>query len=255
MIETGLNTVPTRDGTTACPNHGGGIEWNDGAYDPESNSFLVPSTEECTVWKITSDDPDYIPGQPYTGGPLPKRQNGTGLLTSIDVSTGKVRWRKTFPYPAEGGVLITASGLAFTSDVGGNLYAFDAASGHQLWKEFTGSAVVAPFSAYQLNGNEYLAVVVGEAGNQQTPNLPTSRGSRVLAYRLGSVPTIVNTATGLVALADASKSSGTDSAAPPCPVNGLRPVHPAAGRAGWRPNTGFEWDHLLTGSEVLVPIE
>ena len=51
--------------------------------------------------------------------------------------------------------------------------------------------------------------VVGEAGNQQTPNLPPSRGSRVIAYRLGSVPTIVNDATGQVALADASKSSGS----------------------------------------------
>ena len=103
--QTGLNTQPSRDGTGACPNHGGGIEWNGGTYDPNSNSFLVPSTEECAVWKITSDDPQYIPGQPYTGGPLPKRQNGTGLLTSIDVSTGKIRWRKALPYPAEGGVL------------------------------------------------------------------------------------------------------------------------------------------------------
>ena len=221
--QTGLNTVPSRDGTKACPNHGGGIEWNGGAYDPDSNSFLVPSTEECAVWKITSDDPQYIAGQPYTGGPLPKRQNGTGLLTSIDVSTGKIRWSKTFPYPAEGGVLITASGLAFTSDVGGNLYAFDAASGRQLWKEFTGSAVVAPFSAYRLNGNEYLAVVVGEAGNQQTPNLPASRGSRVIAYHLGSVPTMVNDATGQVALADASKSSGADWSDRPAPSTGSAP--------------------------------
>jgi hypothetical protein len=107
-------------------------------------------------------------------------------LTSIDVSTGNVRWRHPLPYPAAGGVLITATGLAFTSDVGGNLYAFDAATGQQYWTDFTGSNVVAPFSAYSIDGIEYLAVVVGEAGNQQTPNLPTSQGSRVLSYRLGS---------------------------------------------------------------------
>jgi mono/diheme cytochrome c family protein len=213
--QAGLNTQPSRDGTEACPNHGGGIEWNSGAYDPNSNSFLVPSTEECAVWKIVTDDPQYIPGQPYTGGPLPKRQNGTGVLTSIDVSTGKIRWRQALPYPAEGGVLITASGLAFTSDVGGNIYAFDAASGRQYWKDFTGSAVVAPISAYRLNGNEYLTVVVGEAGNQQTPNLPASRGSRVISYRLGSAPTVVNDATGQVALANVqSNGIGGESAEP-----------------------------------------
>jgi alcohol dehydrogenase (cytochrome c) len=210
--QTGLNTQPSRDGTAACPNHGGGIEWNGGAYDPNSNSFIVPSTEECAIWKITSDDPQYIPGQPYTGGPLPKRRNGTGMLTSIDVSTGKIRWRNALPYPAEGGVLITATGLAFTSDVGGNLYAFDASSGRQYWKEFTGSAVVAPISAYWLNGNEYLTVVVGEAGNQQTPNLPASQGSRVIAYRLGSARTIVNEATGQVALAKAPQGAPQASA-------------------------------------------
>jgi alcohol dehydrogenase (cytochrome c) len=206
--QTGLDTQPSLDGTKACPNHGGGIEWNSGAYDRNSNSFLVPSTEECAVWKIATDDPPYIPGQPYTGGPLPKRQNGTGVLTSIDVSTGKIRWRKPLPYPAEGGVLITATGLAFTSDVGGNIYAFDAASGHEYWKDFTGSAIVAPISAYSLHGSEYLAVVVGEAGNQQTPNLPKSQGSRVITYRLAAAPTIVNDATGQVALASTANGGG-----------------------------------------------
>jgi alcohol dehydrogenase (cytochrome c) len=210
--QAGLATPPSVEGTEACPNHGGGIEWNGGAYDPNSNSFLVPSTEECGLWKITSDIPKYIPGQPYTGGPLPKRQNATGVLTSIDVSTGKVRWRNALPYPAEGGVLITATGLAFTSDVGGNVYAFDAASGHQYWKDLTGSSVVAPISAYSLNGIEYLAVVVGEAGNQQTPNLPTSKGSRVIAYRLGHAPTTENEATGQVALANAPNGTGGESA-------------------------------------------
>jgi len=220
--QSGLDTAPTLQGTEACPNHGGGIEWNGGAYDPHSNSFLIPSTEECAVFKIISTDPEYVPGQTYTGGPLPKRRNGTGVLTSIDVSTGRIRWRNPLPYPADGGVLITATGLAFTSDVGGNVYAFDAASGQQYWKEFTGSAVVAPISAYQLDGNEYLTVVVGEAGNQQTPNLPSSHGSRVIAYRLGPVSAVENDVAGQVALANATNGSG-ESDGPPSMSTGSVP--------------------------------
>jgi alcohol dehydrogenase (cytochrome c) len=234
--QTGLGTHPSRSGTRACPNHGGGIEWNGGAYDPNSNSFLVPSTQECAIWKITSDNPQYIPGQPYTGGPLPKRQNGTGVVTSIDVSTGQVRWRKPLPYPAEGGVLITATGLAFTSDVAGNIYAFDAASGHQYWKDFTGSAVVAPLSAYRLNGSEYLAVVVGEAGNQQTPNLPASQGSRVIAYSLGHAPTIVNDAAGQVVQASVSNGAGEST----------QPLSPSTGSA---PYTSQQ---VATGSQIYA---
>jgi alcohol dehydrogenase (cytochrome c) len=218
----GLDAQPTHEGSEACPNHGGGIEWNGGAYDPNSNSFLVPSTEECAVWKITSDDPQYIPGQVYSGGPFPRRQNGTGVLSSVDVNTGKLRWRYALPYPAEGGVLITSTGIAFTSDVGGNVYAFDAATGHQFWKDFTGSAVLGPISAYSVNGIEYVALVVGQAGNQQTPNLPPSGGSRVIAYRLGNAPTIANDTTGQVALANAKNGAGGESE-PPAKSTGSAP--------------------------------
>ena len=212
--QVGIDSPPSREGTEACPNHGGGIEWNGGAYDPGSNAFLVPSTEECAIWKIAPGDPQYIPGQVYSGGPFPKRQNGTGMLTSVDVDTGKLLWRRALPYPAEGGVLITASGLAFTSDVGGNIYAFDAATGHQYWRDDTGSAVLGPISAYSLNGSEYLAVVVGQAGNQQTPNLPTSQGSCVIAYRIGDASPVVNGSTGQVALANAPNGAGGESEAP-----------------------------------------
>jgi mono/diheme cytochrome c family protein len=165
------------------------------------------------VFKLTTADPEYIPGQPYEGGALPKRQAGTGVLTSIDVDSGRVRWHRHLPYPAEGGVLITSTGLAFTSDVGGNVYAFDAATGHRYWKNFTGSSVVAPISAYSVNGTEYLAVLVGRAGNQQTPNLPPSMGSHVLTYSIGNAPFILNAATGQISPANAPNGLGGESAA------------------------------------------
>jgi alcohol dehydrogenase (cytochrome c) len=210
----GLDTPPTLEGATACPNHGGGIEWNGGAYDPASNNFLVPSTDECAVYKITTETPQYIPGQTYLGGALPRRQNGTGVVSAVDVDSGKLRWRQALPYPAEGGVLVTATGLAFTSDIGGNLYAFDTATGQQYWKTETGSSIVAPVSAYSLNGSEYLTVVVGEAGAQHTPNLPATNGSKVLTFRLGDTPVVVNDASGQVALASASNGTGETSEAP-----------------------------------------
>jgi cytochrome c1 len=67
---------------------------------------------------------------------------------------------------------------------------------------------------YSLNGTQYVAVVVGQAGNQQTPNLPTSEDSRVIAYRLGDAPAVVNDTTGQVALANASNGVGGESEAP-----------------------------------------
>jgi alcohol dehydrogenase (cytochrome c) len=186
--QTGLmTTTPTLQGTFACPNHGGGVEWNGGSYDPASNYFLVPSTQECATWKIVSADPKYIPGQPYTGGPLPKRQHSTGLITAIDIGTGKVAWTLPLPYSGQGGVSITSSGVAFTSDEGGDVYALDAKSGKVLWKENTGASIIAPISVYSTGGNEYVAVLSGSAGSQQTPNAPVATKSVLTAYRLGPI--------------------------------------------------------------------
>jgi alcohol dehydrogenase (cytochrome c) len=197
----GLNNVPTLEGTPGCPNHGGGIEWLGGAYDPQSNLFVIPSTNECGTWKLLTEHPEYIPGQTFTGGPMPRRGKGTGVVSAVDVATGKVRWQVQVPYPAQGGALITATGIVFTSDLGGTVYALDLATGKELWKTETGSSICAPFATYMLDGDQYLAVLVGEAGNQQTANLPATHGSQALVYKLGATQTVVNGTEGQTPLA------------------------------------------------------
>ena len=209
-----FTTVPSVAGTFACPNHGGGVEWNGGSYDAATNFFFIPSTQECAIWKIiyTGAVP-YIPGQAYTAGPLPKRRPATGVFTAVDVATGKPAWKKAFPYPAEGGALVTRNGLVFTTDVGGNIYAFDAKTGRELWRDAVGSAIVAPISAYRASdGHEYLVVEAGEGGNQQTPNLPPSQGARVVAYSLNAAETTLNDASGQPSVAVATTGK-TESAA------------------------------------------
>ncbi|HVR47200.1 MAG TPA: PQQ-binding-like beta-propeller repeat protein [Candidatus Binatia bacterium] len=208
-----FTTVPTVAGSFACPNHGGGIEWNGGSYDQTTNLFFIPSTQECAIWKIidTATVP-YVPGQAYTAGPLPKRQPATGVFTAVDVATGKPAWTKQFPYPGEGGALVTRNGLVFTTDTGGDIYAFDTKTGKLLWHDDVGSAIVAPITAYRTSdGHEYLVVEGGEGGNQQTPNLPPSHGARVVAYSLNSAQTIVNDVTGQPAVA-AATAGKTESA-------------------------------------------
>jgi mono/diheme cytochrome c family protein len=116
------------------------------------------------------------------------------VLTAIDINSGKIAWRKPLPYAGEGGVLVTASGIAFTTDLRGRLYAYDAHNGNELWHDDIGSTVVAPLSAYRINGAPYLVTIGGEGGNQQTPNLPKSQGSRVVAYALNVQQTAMNDA-------------------------------------------------------------
>jgi alcohol dehydrogenase (cytochrome c) len=227
--QTGLKTTkPSLKGTLACPNHGGGVEFNGASYDPGTNFFLIPNTEECGIWKITSPNPQYVPGQPFEGGPLPTRRRATGKLTAVDVSTGKIAWIAHFPHAAQGGALVTRSGLAFTSDLGGNLYAVDAKTGKELWKANTGASIIAPISAYNVDGSEYITVVSGSAGSQQTPDVPIATKSVVTAYRLGPIaPPIANSAAGQVAVAESSEAN----AALP-PSTGSAPYTSAQAAAG-----------------------
>lgn len=211
--QTGLLTnKPTLQGTKACPNHGGGVEWLGGSYDPGSNLFLLPSTQECAVWKLQTTNPKYVAGQPYTGGPLPKRQQSSGLVTAVDVATGKIAWTRPLPFSAQGGVSITRTGIAFTSDID-TLYALDVKTGNVLWQTKPGASIVAPISIYRADGNEYVAVLSGSAGSQQTPNAPTAKTSVLTAYRVGPVASpIGNDTTGQTVVAG---TSAANAKAPP----------------------------------------
>jgi mono/diheme cytochrome c family protein len=210
-----FTTAPSLEGTFACPNHGGGIEWNGGSYDDAVNLFFIPSTQECAIWKIVYPATvPYVAGQPFTAGPLPKRRTATGVLTAVDVGTGKPAWIKPLPYSAQGGVLVTRNGLIFTSDASGRVYAFEPKTGRELWHDDAGASIVAPISAYQgSDGHEYIVVEAGEAGNQQTPNLPIAKSARVVAYSVSASPTVMNDATGQPAAAVAGAANSESGSA------------------------------------------
>ncbi len=206
-----FTTHPTVSGTFACPNHGGGIEFNGGAYSAQTNMFYIPSTQECATWKlIYTKAVPYVAGQPYTAGPLPKRRAATGVLSAVDVNSGKVAWTFAMPYSAQGGALTTSNGLVFTDDLRGRVYALDAKTGKELWHDDVGAAIVAPLAAYQgSDGNEYIVVMAGEAGNQQTANLPPTPGkARLVAYRLNVTQTTQNGTSGQTVPVVAKASTG-----------------------------------------------
>lgn len=202
------NTKPTLTGNVACPDHHGGVLWNGFSYDPATNFLIIPNTEECGFWKIPTTHPQYIPGQPYEGGPLPPREDATGKLTAVDVSTGRVVWVTPLSDPNVGGDLVTQTGLVFTDDIAGHMYAVNDRSGRILWRASTGASIEAPITAYSVDGNEFLVVVSGSAGAQQMKSIPIAKHSVITAYRLGPVASpVANTSSGQVALAAPTPAS------------------------------------------------
>ncbi|MGZ3503416.1 MAG: hypothetical protein ACXWNK_02305 [Vulcanimicrobiaceae bacterium] len=127
---------------------------------------------------------------------------------------------------------MTKNGIAFTRDLRGRVYALDSATGAELWHDDTGSAIVAPISAYRVDGNEYLAVVTGEGGNQQTPNLPAAHGSHVVAYALNAKQPTVNDTAGQPAVVVATGAPKTESAMGSAAPGGAVPYTIAQVQAG-----------------------
>jgi alcohol dehydrogenase (cytochrome c) len=174
------NSEPSLKGNTACPNTNGGVEFNGGSYDPQTNMVYLPSSNECGYWHATKNVV-YIAGQFYLGGAFPTFVGpSTGQLNAINVDTGVFAWRYHDKLPMAAGALSTGSGVVFTGLLNNDFAAFDAKTGQKLWSYNTGSPIIAPPVLFTEDGTDYVAVASGPAGNQQLPEMSTSNAGTML---------------------------------------------------------------------------
>ena len=113
-----------------------------------------------------------------------------GYLVAWDPVNQKAVWTVEHPYFWNAGVLSTAGGLVFQGAAEGKFYAYDAANGKQLWSYETVNGVIAAPMTYELNGEQYVALMVGSGGGGQVsapalmPTRPRLPG-RLLVFKLG----------------------------------------------------------------------
>ncbi len=172
---------PTYEGVTVCPGAAGGKEWNAMAYHPINRLVYVPAIENCAVFTnygIKAKEEGLPPGPSgfrYLDG------KAYGKMMAIHVDTGETAWEKKLRTPAGAGVLATAGGLVFTGDGEGNLLAYDAKTGDELWSFQTGSGIRAAPVAFRLDGTDYIAIASGmggAVGGYTGPGAPWMRNAR-----------------------------------------------------------------------------
>jgi alcohol dehydrogenase (cytochrome c) len=73
-------------------------------------------------------------------------------------------WQVPYDPPPNGGTLSTAGDLVFTGLMTGELVAHDARDGKKLWSYKTGSGIIGPPITYELDGQQYVAVMSGIGG-------------------------------------------------------------------------------------------
>jgi alcohol dehydrogenase (cytochrome c) len=147
-----------------CPADLGGMNgsWT-GAFDPATGLVYAPSIEACQTF--VKGIAVYAKGIPFMGG-MPNSIDADagksyGLLSAIDVSTGRVKWRYHDARPMMAGVVTTAGGVLFTSNMEGDALAFDQATGEKLWSFRMGGAGRGQPIVYEVDGRTYVAIPSG----------------------------------------------------------------------------------------------
>ena len=190
------------------PSYLGGHNWHPMSYSPATGLVYIPVLDIPAVYG-QPENFQYNPGVANTGtdsvvGGLPDDQAERdaigalvqGRLLAWDPVQQTEAWRVEHKGSWNGGVLSTAGNLVFQGTADGNLVAYRADTGEQLWDFSTQTGVVAPPITYEIDGEQYISINVGWGGAfalvfgeyVQAESLPNV--SRVLTFKRGGKATL-----------------------------------------------------------------
>jgi glucose dehydrogenase len=173
-----LFVPPSDTGVMIMPGTLGGTDWSPTAYDPRSGWLYLASNVIPMLYK-RSPEPLRAPAQWWGGSVVGATTGTSGLITAIDLNTGKVMWQTPTVMPLLSGVTVTAGGVVFAGLSDDKLAAYDARTGRQLWTGAAPAGVNAPPISYMLDGVQYVAVAATGA-----MNVNSHRGDALLVYAL-----------------------------------------------------------------------
>jgi alcohol dehydrogenase (cytochrome c) len=174
-----LFSVYGRKPVLVGPGTAGGNTWAPTAFSPKTGLVYVPGTVFDSIFQLGAEGPGRQM-QSTTIHPPGTRRSGT--LTAMDPTTNRIVWQRKTKYMMGGGsgLLATAGGLLFHGQSDGNLVAFDMKNGDELWRFQTGAGADAPVATYEVNGEQYVAVLAGGNAVNRSP-----RGDALWAFKLG----------------------------------------------------------------------
>ncbi|MDA0978596.1 MAG: PQQ-dependent dehydrogenase, methanol/ethanol family [Proteobacteria bacterium] len=184
------------------PSPYGGHNWHPMSYSPDTGYVYIPALDipfaygnepafvfENGQWNTATDTRLNMPlGEQAVDGKI----NGLlrGHVSAWDPVAQKEVWRIQHAGSWNGGLLSTAGNLIFQGNSGGRFVAYRADTGQELWSSPAQTGIIAPPISYEVDGEQYIAVVAGwggafalSAGAAADYNLKP-RG-RILAFKLG----------------------------------------------------------------------
>jgi len=153
----------------------GGGDWSNNSYSQSTNLVYFPyGTNPVAHYDGAAANGLRAIGQYQTGG-----------ILAYDASTGEVVWRNHLGTDMSHGQgpLTTASDLLFVGQIDGRVLAMDAATGDVLWQFQTGSGIAGAPVTYEVDGEQYVAVIA--AGSTNPYGGSVTQGDSLWSFKLG----------------------------------------------------------------------
>lgn len=155
-----------------CPHAGGGRNWSPTAFNEATGELFVNARDTCMELVPVAEGGFLSSGvDVYYSAPADSDGN-YGMLQSLDMEKGEVKWEVRRRAPYDVGILATAGGLLFTGAMDREFLAYDQETGEQLWRTALPGVPNASPITYSVDGRQYIAVVTG-MGNPLAFGLPS----------------------------------------------------------------------------------
>jgi alcohol dehydrogenase (cytochrome c) len=157
-------------GRLTRPGVGGGVNWQNQAFDPKSRLVFVPATEGASVF-TKSPTPRHGDLGFYPGSEGQDEGPQEHVVRALDAATGARKWERSerllpnsrkFLANGYSGLLATGGGLVFGAS-GGFAFAIDSATGRELWRVYLGGDTYAAPISVTVDGHQIILVSAGRA--------------------------------------------------------------------------------------------
>lgn len=179
----------------------GAHSWPPMAYSPDSGLVYIPANHIpqtlASEKQFEYREKGFNTAMSMNNGQLPNdpavlkeiRKMISGKLLAWNPKTQSEAWSVPYDQAANGGILSTAGNLVFQGSNSGSINAYNAKTGAALWHFDAQTSVIAPPISYQVNGQQYVAVMVGKGGvfariGAKLDNPNTVNRSRLLVFSL-----------------------------------------------------------------------
>jgi alcohol dehydrogenase (cytochrome c) len=156
----------TSEGRLTKPGSGGGINWQNAAFEEKSALVFVPATEGASVFtksaKPRRGNMGFYPGSSGTAGDYDQ----VSVVRALDAATGEKKWEH---FPPPGGKELGYSGLLATGghlvfgESGGFAFALDSATGKELWRVSLGGYTYAAPISFTVEGHQVILLSAGQS--------------------------------------------------------------------------------------------